>query len=80
MLAVVPPFGKETITVYAATQPLGDVAKTEQGPIYQLKGNRDNIAIRTRGIQLKPKMPEVDTSDAVEFYETSLTINTRPGP
>ncbi|MDY6905831.1 MAG: DUF4384 domain-containing protein [Thermodesulfobacteriota bacterium] len=75
-LTVVPPFGKETVTVYAATRPLGPIDRQARGPVYLLKETRSAVASRTRGIQLQQKQD--NDSQAAEFCEVSLAITTGP--
>ncbi|MFZ5564892.1 MAG: DUF4384 domain-containing protein [Thermodesulfobacteriota bacterium] len=78
-MTVVPPFGEERVTVYAATQPLGEVDKQARGPVYLLNEKRGDVAVRTRGIKLSAVLEEkAETKDTAEFYETSLTIRTGP--
>ncbi|ABW67875.1 DUF4384 domain-containing protein [Desulfosudis oleivorans] len=76
-MTVVPPFGTEKITVYAATQPLGEVAQQTRGPVYLLEEKPDAVAARTRGIQLSAA-PAGEKKTAAEFFETAITIQTGP--
>ncbi|MFP4040808.1 MAG: DUF4384 domain-containing protein [Desulfosudaceae bacterium] len=76
---VVPPFGEETVTVYASTRPLGEVQRQTRGPVYQLNDNTDQVARKTRGIKIESAAADQDSgaaAGAAEFYETSLTIRT----
>ncbi|MDY6832449.1 MAG: DUF4384 domain-containing protein [Thermodesulfobacteriota bacterium] len=76
-MTVVPPFGTERITVYAATQPLGEVAQQTRGPVYLLEEKPDAVAARTRGIQLSAASAGEEKA-AAEFFEASVTIQTGP--
>ena len=77
---VVPPFGQETVTVYASTRPLGEVQRQTRGPVYLLNDSTDQVARKTRGIKIESAPGGQDSgapAGAAEFYETSLTIRTR---
>ncbi|OIO56547.1 MAG: hypothetical protein COX57_03850 [Alphaproteobacteria bacterium CG_4_10_14_0_2_um_filter_63_37] len=48
-LEVSPPFGDESVTVYASTAPLGEVATQDAGGVYVVQGN---LGVHSRGIKL----------------------------
>ncbi|MCX7965896.1 MAG: DUF4384 domain-containing protein [Syntrophorhabdaceae bacterium] len=72
-LEVTPPFGEESITVYASTSELGAVEVEPAGGVYLIKTKSEDIADKTRGV----KITEKGKSKASEFYETKLTVETR---
>ncbi|MEA3415474.1 MAG: DUF4384 domain-containing protein [Thermodesulfobacteriota bacterium] len=75
-LEISPPFGKENITVYASTSPLGDIDLHSQGGVYFVKTKAKDIGARTRGIKLTGKSTG-KTSYASEFYEKKAEVKTR---
>ncbi|MFO8047535.1 MAG: DUF4384 domain-containing protein [Desulfosudaceae bacterium] len=76
---VVPPFGEETVTVYASTSPLGEVSRRTRGPVYLLESSSEQVASRTRGIQIDSTTAgQSGSAETAEFYETSLTVRTTP--
>jgi hypothetical protein len=75
-LQVTPPFGEEGIIVYAGTNPLGDIDLRDVGAVYEIKTNPQDIGVKTRAIQIKPK-EEGQESGASEFYEGSVKILTK---
>lgn len=70
-LTVTPPFGRESIIVYASTEPQGDVSVESAGPVYQVKSDTEAAGIQTRGIKFTKK-----EKAASGFYEASLDVNT----
>jgi hypothetical protein len=59
-LAVEPPFGKESLSLYASTMPLGDVSKIDLGVAFKVKDDVEKIAQKTRGLKLvKAKVNDV---------------------
>ncbi|MBW2742399.1 MAG: DUF4384 domain-containing protein, partial [Deltaproteobacteria bacterium] len=54
-LEITPPFGKENITVYASTSPLGKIDLHTQGGVYFVKTKAKDIGAKTRGIKLTGK-------------------------
>jgi hypothetical protein len=70
-LTVTPPFGRESIIVYASTEPQGDVNVESAGSVYQVLSNPEVAGIQTRGIKFSKK-----EKTASGFYEASLDVNT----
>lgn len=87
-LEVEPPFGKETIVVYASTAPLGEIDLTPDGGVYKINTESEKIGVksrevslsekielRSRGVSLKEKNPGQKTKTA-EFLEAQITFAT----
>ncbi len=70
-LTVTAPFGKESIIVYASTEPQGDVAVESAGSVYQVMSKPEIAGMQTRGIKFSQK-----EKTASGFYESSLEVNT----
>lgn len=75
-LEVNPPFGEEKILVYASSTELGDINVQEAGSVYEVKNNAEDVAFKTRGIQLKAKSQGSRPAEA--FYEEKVLIKTLP--
>ena len=77
-LEVAPPFGEETLTVYAASSPLGGLDLQEKGSVYRVKTSEQDTGTRTRGLKLQPTQgPQAGQSPPVsEFFETRQTMKT----
>jgi len=87
-LEVEPPFGKETIVVYASTAPLGEIDLTPDGGVYKINTESEKIGVksrevslsekievRSRGVSLKEKNPGQKTKTA-EFLEAQIFFTT----
>jgi len=74
-LEVSAPFGTENITVYASTEPLGDVNLTAAGNLYQINDNLADTGIKTRGIKIAKKDGNGKNGPA-EFFEGKAVIVT----
>ena len=74
-LEVEPPFGKETIVVYASTAPLGEIDLTPDGGVYKINTESEKIGVKTRGVSLKEKNPGQKTKTA-EFLEAQIFFTT----
>ncbi|MEW6615660.1 MAG: DUF4384 domain-containing protein [Thermodesulfobacteriota bacterium] len=74
-LEVNPPFGEESVSVYASTSPLGDINVKDIGGVYEVKTKHDDIGARTRGVKLVEKSDTQKTS-ASEFFEERATLKT----
>lgn len=70
-LEVSPPFGAESVVVYAGTDPLGELSVSMSGPVYQVNSKPENVGVQTRGIKFTEK-----GKTASGFYEASLDIKT----
>jgi len=74
-LEVSPPFGEESISLYASTSPLGDIHLSRGGAVYQVITKENDIGIKTRSIKLKEKS-EGGQVQASEFFEDRTLIRT----
>jgi hypothetical protein len=70
-LTVTPPFGRESIVVYASTEPQGDVNVESAGAVYQVMAKPEVAGLQTRGIKFTRK-----DKTASGFYEFKLDVNT----
>ncbi len=75
-LEVSPPFGEESVIVYAGSAPLGEIEVQARGGVYQVKTKAKDIAARTRGIKLREKRDEGSTPAASEFFEDKVVVKT----
>jgi hypothetical protein len=75
-LEVTPPFGEESIIVYASSTELGKINVKPAGAVYKIKTKADDVGVRTRGIQLKEKANTDIPAEA--FYEEKITVKTTP--
>ena len=75
-LEVTPPFGEESIIVYASSTELGKINVKSAGAVYKIKTRADDVGARTRGIQLKEKTDGDNPAEA--FYEGKVTVKTTP--
>jgi hypothetical protein len=79
-LEVSPPFGDESVVVYASTSPLGDIGVTTEGGVYAVKTRGKDIGVKTRGIKIAPKAiaeGKAAPQAAAEFFEDSVKVSTR---
>ncbi len=72
-LEVTPPFGEESIIVYASTGELGAVELEPAGGVYKIRTKLEELGDKTRGVQIIEK----GQSRASEFFEVKLNIETR---
>lgn len=70
-LTVTPPFGKESIIIYASTEPQGDINVESAGAVYQVVSKPEVAGMQTRGIKFTKK-----EKTASGFYELSLDVKT----
>lgn len=73
-LEVSPPYGTESITVYASTAKLGNINLQATGGVYKVKSKADDVGDKTRGIKIQKKSD--GTTTPAEFSETDITIKT----
>ena len=76
-LEVSPPFGSESITVYAGSSQLGDLDLESASGIYDIKTKAADIGTKTRGVKIKQKGDEGGMKTPVEFSESSISLMTR---
>lgn len=66
---VTPPFGKETITVFASTSQLGRSTVNKYGnDFYKFNGDEKQFSIKTRGVKI------TDKTVPAEFFQASCNI------
>ncbi|MDP3112541.1 MAG: DUF4384 domain-containing protein, partial [Thermodesulfovibrionales bacterium] len=75
-LDVSPPFGKENITVYSSTSPVGDINLEAEGGVYQITTKAKDVGSRTRGVTLKEKGTDEGQKIPAEFSETDAVLKT----
>jgi len=76
-LEVSPPFGSESITVYAGSSQLGDLDLESASAIYDIKTKPADIGTKTRGVKIKQKEDNAGKQIPVEFSEASVSIVTK---
>jgi hypothetical protein len=84
-MEVSPPFGDESLFLYASTTPLGDLElEAVEDGIYVVKTPAAQIDVKTRGIRLKRKRPasgEDAASEVVatrrDYFSTETKLRTR---
>ena len=83
-MTVTPPYGAESVSIYASTSPLGDLSTTNLGPVLEVQEELKVIAAKTRGIKVSARpmssSPEsnYDSSAISEFSETTIQLQTQP--
>ncbi len=81
-LVVGPPFGTETLVVYAATAPLGPLHLKNLGPVFEIQDRKADIPDRMRGLRIQKKSPSAAGGPpvvaAAEFVEQQHQVITRP--
>jgi hypothetical protein len=76
-LAVGPPFGEDTVTVYAGTTPLGEIRTEARGGVYKVKTRKKDVDDLTRGVKIVEKKDTKSYSaSAVEFFEVQAVVKT----
>jgi hypothetical protein len=76
-LEVSPPFGEESIVIYAGTSPLGEINTQINGGVYQVKTQANDIPLKTRGVKLMQKTEgKAPPPSAAEFFEEKITVRT----
>jgi len=82
-LEVSPPFGEETVLVYASTSPLGEIRTEAHGGVYEVKTELVEIGVQVKDINLiadkdSGKAPVHATSKpaASEFFEDAIIVKT----
>jgi len=76
-LEVSPPFGRESITVYAGSSQLGDLDLESTSGIYDIKTKPADIGIKTRGVKIKQKGDDGGKKTPVEFSESAVSLETK---
>jgi hypothetical protein len=75
-LEVNPPFGEESIMIYASVSELGDLNLKQEGSIYSVKTKPQDIGIKTRSIKIKDVSPGKAQQQA-EFSEGAVIVKTK---
>jgi Domain of unknown function (DUF4384) len=78
-LAISPPFGDESIIVYASSSQLGEIGVQAEGGVYAVTTQAPEIGLKTRGIRLQAKPAQAGVSSktaASEFFEDKLVVKT----
>jgi hypothetical protein len=65
--------GKETITLYASTVPLGDLEVTPTGSFFKVKGSAAEIEVKVRSTKTRGATRTPDATP-IELAKTSVTI------
>lgn len=79
-LEVSPPFGEESIIVYASSPfPLGNLDLEEKGAVYQVKTADQDMGMKMRGLKLQAVKESSAGKKlaACEFFETKQTVKTK---
>ncbi|MDI6745075.1 MAG: DUF4384 domain-containing protein [Thermodesulfovibrionales bacterium] len=74
-LEVSPPFGEESIIVYASVSQLGDLSLKKEDGIYQVKTKPKDIGVKTRSIKIK-EAEGAKAQQASEFFEEKVVVRT----
>jgi hypothetical protein len=75
-LEVSPPYGDESIVVYASSTELGDIKLKQAGAVYQVKTKANDVGLKTRGVNLKEKVAGGKPTEV--FFEDKVTVTTSP--
>ena len=75
-LEVNPPFGEESIMIYASVSELGDLNLKQEGSVYVVKTKPRDIGIKTRSIKIKDVSPGKAQQQA-EFSEGAVIVKTK---
>lgn len=74
-LEVSPPFGEESIIVYASVSQVGDLDLKEEGGVYRVTTEPKDIGNKTRGVKIVGK-GEGKEQPASEFFEEKVVVKT----
>ncbi len=78
-LEVNPPFGEESVIVYASSTPLGEIGLETKSGVYQVKTQSRDIGMKTRGVKLMEKADSktaAASTAASEFFEDDVIVKT----
>jgi hypothetical protein len=80
VLRIKEPFGRETVTVYASTAPLGDLETQQLGAFFRVSTAPSDVARKNRVRSASGSENSNDTRKAgvSEFAETTVTVLTEP--
>ena len=74
-MEVTPPYGQESIIVYASTAPLGEINLEPAGGMHKTNTDLNSITLKTKGVALKERKSGQETETA-EFFETQVAVTT----
>lgn len=72
-LVITPPLGREALTLYGSTQPLGSYTGKKTGDFYVVNPDKD-LGMTTRGLAVVHGSTSVGRPADVEFAETSVVV------
>jgi hypothetical protein len=75
-LEVNPPFGEESIMIYASVSELGDLNLKQEGAVFAVKTKPRDIGIKTRSIKIKDVSPG-NAQTPTEFSEGTVIVKTK---
>jgi hypothetical protein len=75
-LEVNPPFGEESIIIYASVSELGDLNLKQEGAVFAVKTKPRDIGIKTRSVKIKDVSPG-NAQQPAEFSEGAVIIKTK---
>jgi hypothetical protein len=75
-LEVNPPFGEESIIIFASVTELGDLNLKQEGDVFAVKTKPRDIGIKTRSVKIKDVSPG-NAQQSGEFSEGSVIIKTK---
>jgi len=74
-LEVSPPFGVESIIVYASTKELGAIETHAEGSVYRVTTRSQDMGEKVRGVKITGRQDKASTA---EFCEEAQSIRTGP--
>jgi hypothetical protein len=75
-LEVNPPFGEESIIIFASVTELGDLNLKQEGAVFAVKTKPRDIGIKTRSVKIKDVSPG-NAQQPAEFSEGAVIIKTK---
>ncbi len=75
-LEINPPFGEESILIFASVSELGDLNLKQEGAVFAVKTKSRDIGIKTRSVKIKDVSKDM-TQEPAEFAEGAVTIKTK---
>jgi hypothetical protein len=77
-LEITPPFGEESIILYASSDPLGEISTAAQGGVFQVKTRSEDVGMKTRGIKIGGRKEGSSIPHkAGEFFEDTVRVTTK---
>jgi hypothetical protein len=77
-LEVSPPFGEESIILYASSDPLGEISTAAQGGVFHVKTRPEDVGMKTRGIKIGEREESSSAAPkAAQFFEKTVRVTTR---